>query len=160
MLRNHIEHCHISACCCSGKHKCSCFDLIRNDGVLCLMQGLHSTDLNHVCSCTTDICSHAVQEVRYIYNMWLFRYVLHDRKTVSHSCCHHYVDRCTYSHNIEIKMCSLQLFRFSKNLTIFNLYICSKCTESFQMLIDRSASDIASSRKCYFCSLVFSKKCT
>ena len=43
---------HISACCCSGKHKCSCFDLIRNDGVLCLMQGLHSTDLNHVCSCT------------------------------------------------------------------------------------------------------------
>ena len=157
MLWNDIQYCHISFGRCCRKHKGSCFDLIRNYGIFCTVQTRNATDLDHVRSCTSDIGSHAVQEVRHVYDMRLFCHILHDRCSLSHRCRHHNIDGRTHTYYVKINMLSYQSVGFSNNLAVFNLYICSQCAEPFQMLVNRSASDIASARKCYFRTFVFSK---
>ena len=54
-------------------------------------------------------------------------------------------------------MCSSQMLCFCHDLAVLNIHIRTQCAESLQMLIDRSASDIASARQSHFCSLVLSK---
>ena len=157
MFRDYIQHCHIAFCSCCCKHKCSGFNLIWDYRIICSVKFLNTTDLDHICSGTTDICSHAVEEVCNINNVRFFCNILHNGKSLCHCSCHHNINSCSNTDYIKVNVLSDQAVRFSKNLTIFNLYICSKCTESFQMLIDRSASDITSSRQCNFCMLILSK---
>ena len=160
MLRNYVQHSHISFGSCRCEHKCSCFNLIRNHGILCPMKLSHTTDLNNICSCTTDICTHTVQEVCHIYNVWFLGNVLHNGLSLCHCRSHHHIDRCSDAHHIKINMLPYQTLCLCNNLTMLNFNFCTKRTESFQMLIDRSAADITSSRKCNFCMLIFSKQCS
>ena len=46
---------------------------------------------------------------------------------------------------------------FCNNLAMFDIYICTKCTESFEMLVNWSASDIASSWECNMSLIVLAK---
>ena len=55
-------------------------------------------------------------------------------------------------------MASHKSVRIGKNLSVLNLHFRSKGTESLQMLIDRSASDIAPARKCHFRVLILTEK--
>ena len=71
---------HISLGRCCSKHKSTCFNLIRNDGIFCLVKALDATDLDHICTGAADICSHTVQEVGNIYDMGLFGHVFHNRQ--------------------------------------------------------------------------------
>ena len=57
-------------------------------------------------------------------------------------------------------MCSFQLFCLCNDGTVSDTRCRSQCFESFQMQVDRSAADVASARKRYFCSFIFSKKCS
>ena len=90
--------------------------------------------------------------------MRLFRHVFHDRKTFGHSSSHHHIDRCPDCHNIKIQMRSAKFLRLCDNLAVFNIDVRTKSPKSFQMLIDRSASDIASSRQRNFRSFIFPEK--
>ena len=157
MLRNNIQYRYISLCSGCCEHECSCFDLIRDYGIFCSVKALYTTDLDHICTCSPDVGSHAVQEVRNIYNMWLFCNIFQNSKSFCHSCCHHNVNRCTNTYHIEINMLSDKTVCLCNDLAMFNIYICTQRTESFQMLVDWSASDITSSRKCNFGTFILSK---
>ena len=49
---------------------------------------------------------------------------------------------------------------FRNNSTVHNINICTKCSESLQMLVDRTASDVASTWKRYLCMFILTKKCS
>ena len=157
MLRNNIQYRYISpgSCCC--EHECSCFNLIRDHRIFCAVETLYTTDLDHVCTCSSDVGSHAVQEVCNVYNVRLFRNIFQNGKSFCHSCCHHNIDGCSNTYNVKINMFSNKTVCFCNNLAMFDIYICTKCTESFEMLVNWSASDIASSWKCNFGTSVLSK---
>jgi len=55
-------------------------------------------------------------------------------------------------------MASYKLFRISQNLAMLDLHLCAERAESFQMLINRPASNVASARKRYFRVLIFTKQ--
>ena len=57
-------------------------------------------------------------------------------------------------------MASMKFICFRNNSTVHNINICTKCSESLQMLINRTASNITSAWKRYFCMFIFTQKCT
>ena len=160
MLRDHIQYGNVSLCRCRRKHKGSGFDLIRNDRILTLMECFHSADLDHIGSGSADIRSHTVQKVRHIHDMRLFRHIFHDRHTVCHCRSHHHVDRRADTDHVKIQMCAAKLFRLRNDLSMLDIHIGTQCAESFQMLVDRTASDIASARKRHLRTFIFSKEST
>ena len=125
MLRNNIQYRYISLCCCCCEHECSCFDLIRDHRIFCSVKALYTTDLDHICTCSPDVGSHAVQEVRNIYNMWLFCNIFQNGKSFCHSCCHHNVNRCSNTYHVEINMLSDKTVCLCNDLAMFNIYICT-----------------------------------
>ena len=84
---------------------------------------LHTADLNHVCSCASDICSHTVQEICDVYHMRLLRHILHDGQPLCHRRRHHYINRRAYADYVKINMLADQPVRFRYNLSVFNRYI-------------------------------------
>ena len=158
MLRNHIEYCHVALCHGCSKHKGTCLNLIRNNRILRPVKSAYTFDLDHIRTCASDISSHAVQEVGNIYYMRLFCHIFKNRHTLCHRSCHHHIDRSSYADNVKINMASHKSVRIGKNLSVLNLHFRSKGTESLQMLIDRSASDIAPARKCHFRVLILTEK--
>ena len=57
-------------------------------------------------------------------------------------------------------MASMKFICFCNDRAMHDINLSTKCSESLQMLIDRTASDIASARKRYFCMFVLTKKCS
>ena len=122
------------------------------------MKRAHASYLDHVRTGSSDIRTHAVQEVRHIHHMRLFCHIFHDGKSFGHCRCHHHVDRSAYRNHIKIEMCSLQMLRFRNDLAVLDIYIGAKRPESFQMLVDRPAADIASARQSHFRSFILSEQ--
>ena len=159
MFWNYIFDENISLCRCRHRHKCSRLDLIRNDRILRSSQLLNTTDTDDIRSGALDICTHTVQEVRYIYNVWLLRSILDRRLSLCKHGCHHDIDGCTNRYHIEINMISNQLVCFRNNLTaIYNLYFRTKCLKALDMLVDRTQSNITAARQSNLCIVVFTKQ--
>ena len=76
MLRNHVFDRHIAVRRSGSKHKRAGFDLIRDDRIFRLMQSLYTTDPDHIRTCALDVRSHAVEEIRHVYDVRLTRTVL------------------------------------------------------------------------------------
>jgi hypothetical protein len=57
-------------------------------------------------------------------------------------------------------MASMQIFCMCNNGAMIDIHFGTQRTESFQMLVDRTASDVTASGKWHFCVLVFSQECT
>ena len=158
MFRNHIQNRYISFGSCRCKHESSSLDLIRNNRILCTMQMRNSADLDHIRSCSPDICSHTVEEVGNIYNMRFFRNIFKNGKPLCHGCRHHNINGSAHTDNIKINVFSYQPCCLGDNLAVFNVHIRTKRAESFQMLVNGTASNVASSRKRHLCSFIFPKK--
>ena len=157
MLRNDIFYCDITMCCGCRKHKCTCLNLIRNDRIFRLVQFLNTGNTDHVSSGSADIGSHPVQEICHINDMRLFRCILDDRLSLCHSCCHHDIDGGSYGNLIHINMGTTKAVCLRCYQTMVNVNLRTHGTESFQMQVDRTASDRTSARQCYFCIFIFSK---
>ena len=157
MLRNDIFYKYITACCCNCKHESTCLDLIRNNRIFCLVKFLHSHNSNHIRSCSTNVCAHTVQKVCHINDMRFFRCILNDSLSLSHRCRHHNIDSCTNGYFIHINMCSAQAFCLCNYKSVGNVNRCAHGTESLDVQVDRTASNITSTRKCNFCLFIFSK---
>ena len=158
MLWNHITDRHIASGSRRRKHKGSGLDLIRNYRILRSVEPLYTADLDHIRSCPADIRSHTVQEIRHVYNMRLLGNILQNGQPLSHSSRHHHIDRCPDTYHIKINMLSNQTIRLCDNLAVFNLHVCTKGTESLQMLVYGPAPDITSARKGNLRPLIFAKK--
>ena len=160
MFRNYILNCNVSACCCCRKHKCTGFDLIRNNGIFCTVKFLYTFNTDHISACTFNVSSHTIQEVGYINYVWLSCCILQNCTSRCKGCCHHNINCCTYRNNIKENMASMKFICFRNDRTMHNINIRAKCSESLQMLVDRAASNVTSTRKWYFCMFVFTKKCS
>ena len=57
-------------------------------------------------------------------------------------------------------MASMKFICFRNNCSMHDIYICTKRSESLQMLVDRTASDVASTWKRYLCMFILTKKCS
>src|SRR5699024_4713423 len=55
-------------------------------------------------------------------------------------------------------MASMKILCFRHDRTVNNLYFCTQSPESFQMLVNRTTSDIASSRKRNLRMFIFTKE--
>ena len=51
-----------------------------------------------------------------------------------------------------------ELLRLCDDFAVLNIHVCPKRTESFQVLVDRSASDVTSARKSHFRPFILSEK--
>ena len=123
------------------------------------MQTLYSADLDHIRTCTSDIRSHAVQEVRHVNDMRLLRNILHDGQPFRHRRRHHDIDCRAYTDYIEINMLADKPVRLCYDLPMPDLYIRSKGTKSLEMLVYGPAPDIAPARKSHLGVLILSKQC-
>ena len=123
------------------------------------MERADTCDTDDIRTCAFDSGSHAVQEVGYIYHMGFFCRIFNDGISLCHGSSHHNIDGRTYTDHVQENMRSMEFFCFRNNKSMFNTGCRTHSFKAFQMLIDRTASNVAASRKRDFCSLVFSKKC-
>ena len=157
MLWNYILNCDITTGSCCSEHKGSCLNLVRNDGILCAVKLLNTLDTDHICTSTFDIGSHAVQEVGNIYYVWLSGSIFNNRTSWCKRCCHHNIDSCSYRNYIQENMASMKIRCLGNNGSMKNINFRTKGSETFQMLVNRTASDIAATWKRNFCSFIFAK---
>ena len=90
--------------------------------------------------------------------MRLFCRILQNSLAFCHSCCHHNVDSRTYRNHIQIDMACYQINGMGDHCAAFNLYIRSQRAETFNMLVDGTASNVASAWKRYLSALIFSQQ--
>ena len=95
MLRDHIFHHDISSgsSCCT--HKGTCFDLVRDNGILSSMQLTYAADTDGICTCALDISSHTVKHIGNIYYMRLLSRILNYCLSFCPNCCKHNINCCS-----------------------------------------------------------------
>ena len=98
------------------------------------------------------------EEVRHVYHMRLLGHVFQDRHSLCHGRRHHNIDGRAYAYYVKINMFSDQPVCLCHDLAMLDLHIRAHCAKSFDMLIDRTASDITSARKRNVCSLILAKQ--
>ena len=147
MLRNNITNSNITTSSRSSKQKRTSLNLVRNDRILRTMKRLNTTDTDHIRTGTLDIRPHTVQEIRHINNMRLPRSILNDRTASRHRSSHHNINSSTNRNHIQENMAAMQILRLGNNSTMTDINIRTKSTETLQMLVDRPAADITSTRK-------------
>ena len=131
--------------------------LIRNNRIFGLVKGFYTSDTDHICTRSLDTCSHTVQEVRNVYNMRLSRCIL-DRSTARcHRSCHHNVNCCTNRNHIKENVAAMKILSLGNNCAMTDINLRTKSTESLQMLVNWTASDIASSWECNMSLIVLTK---
>ena len=154
MLGNHVFDCDISHGGSCRQHKCTCLNLVGDNGVLGTMELLNSSDTDHICTCSLDIGSHAVEEVGNINHMRLLGSILDNCLALCHYCSHHDIDGGANADNIKINMLAHQLISLSTDDPL-NGDLGSQCSKALDMLVDRAKSDVAASGKCHSRLLVF-----
>ena len=123
------------------------------------MKSADALDTDNIRTGTLDISPHAVKEVGYIYNMRLPCSIFNNCSSLCHYRSKHNVDGCSDTCHIKEYMTAMQLFRLRNDQTIFNIHRCTQRLKALDMLVDRAASDITSTRKCHFSTLIFAKQC-
>ena len=160
MLWNYILYCDITLCSCRCHHEGSGLYLVRNNSVLSTMKLLNTLDPDNISSGALDIGTHAVKEVCKVYYVWLFGCILDNSLALSHCCCHHDIDSCANTYNIQVNVTSDQLVCVSINDAMLNAYLCPKSCEPLDMLVDRSKTDVTAAWKYNSCFFVLTKKST
>src|SRR5699024_1592552 len=117
-----------------------------------------SSDTDNVCSGAFDIRAHTVQEIGNVHYMRFSCRILNDRTSGRQRCRHHDIDRSSHRNHIQENMTSMKILCFRHDRTVNNLYFCAQSPESFQMLVNRTTSDIASSRKRNLRMFIFTKE--
>ena len=158
MLGNDILYCYITLGNRCSKHKCTCFDLIRDNGIFCGMKLRNTGNSHYVCTRSLDISTHRVQEIRYIYYMWLLGCILDYSLALCQHRSQHNINRSTYRYRIQINMCTCKLLGICNDQSMLNLHLCAQSLKALNMQVNLTAADIASARKCYFCMFVFAKQ--
>ena len=126
---------------------------------MCGMKLLHTTDTDHICTCTFNISSHGIQEIGNIHDMRLSCGILQNCISAGHAGCHHNIDRSTHRNHIQINVFANQtIFRIGTNRTSTDIHPSTQSSETLQMQVNGSAANITSTRKRHFCFFVFSKK--
>ena len=160
MLRNNITDRNITTRSRSSKHKSTCLNLIRNNRILCTVKLLNTTDTDHIRTSTLNIRTHTVQEIGHVNNMRLPCSILNNGTAGCHRSSHHNINRSTNRNHIQENVAAMKILSLGNNSTMTDINLRTKSTESLQMLIDRSAADIASARKRNFRMLVLAKQST
>ena len=84
--------------------------------------------------------------------------VLNDGHALCHGRCHHDVDGCADRNHIQINVRAHQVNGMGMDSSALNLNLGSQSAEAFQMLVNRSAANIAAARKRYLRTLIFAKQ--
>ena len=150
MLWNNIFHKNITLGSCSSTHKCTCFNLIRDNRIFRSVKLLNSNNSNNICSCTSDVGAHSIQKIGHIYYMWFLSCIFNNSFALSQSCCHHNIDSSSNRNLVHVNMISNQLICLGRNKTKADFHIGSKGLKSLYMQINWTASDYTSSWKCNF----------
>ena len=104
VLGDNILYKHISSCCGSCHHICSCLDLVGDNCVGSALESFNSSYLDNICSCAHDICAHGIEEVCKVNDMRLLSCIFDNCKTCCLNGCQHCVDGSAYGYLIEIDL--------------------------------------------------------
>ena len=127
------------------------------------MQALYTFNRDDFCTSATNTCAHIVKKSCYINNLRFTRRILNDRTTVSLSCCQHGINRRSNTDRIHVDMSTLNaLTSISRNTHRF-VFIGNASThrfKSFKVKVNRTWSQITTTRQTYCCLTVTSKQAT
>src|SRR5699024_8867777 len=147
MLGNDILNQNIAFCSSCSRHISAGLYHVRYNGIIGGMKLLHASDPDHIGAGAFNVGSHTVQEVGHIHHVGFTGCVLDNRPSSGHGSGHHNVDGSAYRHHIQENMTAFQTGGSGYDSAMKDVNRCAKGTESFQMLIDGPAADIAASRK-------------
>ena len=103
------------------------------------MKRSHSADLDDIRSCSSDVGSHTVQEIRNVNHMGLLGHIFHNRCSLGQRRSHHHIDGRSDSDNIKVQMCAAQMICLSHNLAVLDVHVRAQRPEPFEMLVNRPA---------------------
>ena len=92
--------------------------------------------------------------------MWFLGGILNNSTALCHTGCKHNIDRGTYRYHIEINMIAHQCIGKGIDHTVLDIDRGTQGTKAFQMLVDRTASDITAAGKSNLSLFIFAKKST
>ncbi len=160
MLRNHVLDDDIAFGDRCGKHISTRLNHVRHNAVGASVELLHSVDADHIGAGALDVRAHTVKEIGRIYHMGLLGRILDDRPPVSPRGGHHDVDGCADRHDVQKDMRAMHGFAPRDNGAVGDAHVRADRAETFQMLINGAAADIAPAGKRNLRLVVFSKKRT
>ena len=147
VLRYYIFKCDITAGRRGRYHKRSRFYLIRNYGIFRAMKLWNTLYLDNISTCAHYICAHWIKEVSKVNYMRLFCRVLDNsqpfRLGTGKKCIYCAADR----YLVKIYLSTYQLVRRQVYYSVLDISLCTKRFKALDMLIYRSASEIAPSGK-------------
>ena len=85
MLRNNILNNNITMCSCCCHHKCSSLDLIRNNRISTSVKSLNAFDTDYISSCTFNVSTHRIKEIRYINYMRFLSRIFQNSVSLCHT---------------------------------------------------------------------------
>ena len=139
-------------------HKGTGLNLIRDNGIFRTVKPFHATNTDGIRSCALNIGSHAVKEVRHIYDMRLLGCIFKDGLSLCHGRRHHDIDGGSHRNHIQINVACHQINGVSNHCPALDLHIRSQRPKSLYMLVNGTASDIAASRKRNLGALIFTQQ--
>ena len=145
-------------CCSCCKHESTCFDLIRNNRIFRTVKFLHTVNTDGFCTCATNVCSHAVQEVCNINDVGFSCSIINNGLAFRERCCHQNIDGGTNRNLIQIDMSAFEFLCLGRDQSIADINICAQRLEALDVKVNRSGSDVTSAGKCYFCATILTKK--
>ena len=158
MLGNHVLHRHVPFGDGSGEHEGTRLYLVGDDGIFRAVEPCHPPDPDHVRAGSLDVGAAAVQEVGHVHHMGLFRAVLDDGHAVRQSGSHHDVDGSAHADTIHIDMLPVEMLCPDLHQPMLNHHFRPQGPETFDMLVDGPAADIAASRQDHLRLFIFSQK--
>ena len=146
MLWNDVLDDSVTFCSGDSDHKSTGFDLIRNNRISSTVEVFNSTNLNNVCTCTHDVCTHRVEEISEVNDMRFFSRIFDDSKSLSFNSCEHSIHGSTDSYNVKEYLITSELISSEIDHSLTEIIICTESCKSFKVLIYRTVSERTSAR--------------
>ena len=158
MLCNNILNKNIPTCRSCGSHICPSLYLVRNNRVCRAIKSFYTRNLNNICACTSNICTHRIKEICKVNYMWLFRSIFYYCFALCLNSSKHYIHSSSNRNNIHIDMVSYKLISFHTNHSaICYAIISTKSFKAFKMKVYWANTKIAATWHCNFSTIEFSK---
>ena len=158
MFGNNVFNKYIAVCSCRCNHKSSCFNLVGNNSVCCTFKIFYSLNLDYICTCSHNICTHRIEEICEVNYMRFFSSIFYDSKTFCLYCCENCIHGCTDSYNVKEYLTAFKLIAFKVNHSLTYCIICTEYRKGFKMLVNRSVAKRTASGHRNSCLVVFSEQ--
>ncbi|MNT44167.1 hypothetical protein D3C72_1806840 [compost metagenome] len=96
-----LRHCHFAFSDRTCDQQSSRFNTICHDSVFSRFQFFNAINSDNACTLTRDLCTHLIEIISKIHNLWFFSSIFENRATLSQSGCHHHVLCSTHSDSFE-----------------------------------------------------------